>query len=138
MPADEKWDINICLVAAFLAGLQSVLADVVAVVGRKDDERIIQDALCVERVDQRADHVIDAGECLQARAVEGVVRGDLCGVLLRQGQEPGGAGGGFGVEVWGARDLRRGEGGGVLGLRLRKAEDARPVADVRLSLVVGS
>lgn len=135
-PADEERDVDVRLDRALLAGLEPVLADVVAVVRAEDDVRVVEHALRLEHRRQVVDHVVDPGQHLQARAVEGVVGGDHGGVLLGQLPDPARAGGERGVEVWRARYLGVREGGGVFRLRDGRVEDAGPVGDVGFGSIV--
>lgn len=57
-PADDKWDVDVLFKAALLAGLESVLADVVAVVGRVDDVRVVEDAVVFEARDDPVDYFV--------------------------------------------------------------------------------
>lgn len=43
--ADDEWDVDVLFETAFFAGLQTVLADVVAVVGRVENVRVVENAI---------------------------------------------------------------------------------------------
>lgn len=86
--ADDEGNVDVFFEAAFLARLESVLADMVAVVGRVDDVGVIQDAVFVEAGYDTVNNLVHGLEGTQAVTVEVVVELDVGLVLAREGVNP--------------------------------------------------
>ena len=92
-----------------------MLANMVAVIRRVENVRLLPHSQFAERVVESLNHLVDALQSAQAGAVPGVVVSDVGGVLAREVGDPG-AGGGVGsgrVESGVPRDLGVGEKVGV-------------------------
>jgi len=70
---DYKRNVNVFLKSTFLAGVETVLGDVVAVVCRIDDVRIIEDAVFLELCHNAVNKLVHCLESLETGTVEVVV-----------------------------------------------------------------
>lgn len=75
--------------SAFLARLQSVLANVVAVIGRVEDIGFVENAVLGEPADHAVDDLVDCLQSAETIAVEFVVEVDVGLVLFRKAADPG-------------------------------------------------
>lgn len=74
--ADVQGNANVLVEATFLTRRETVLTEVVAVVGRVDDVGVIEDACLIELCDDLLDDLIHALKSLQPGSVEVVNVGD--------------------------------------------------------------
>lgn len=107
--SDNEGHVDVCLEAACFAGVQSVLANVVAVVGRVKDEGVVQHASLLEAGNDGFDNVVDGLQGLQTQPLVLVVVVNDGVVELGELRHPADAAGGIGVEVGRPGDLVLGE-----------------------------
>jgi hypothetical protein len=86
--ADDEGNVDVFFEAAFLPRLESVLADMVAVVGRVDDVGVIQDAVFVKAGYDTVNNLVHGLKGTQAVTVKVVVELDIGLVLAREGVNP--------------------------------------------------
>ena len=86
--ADDEGNVDVFFEAAFLPRLESVLADMVAVVGRVDDVGVVQDAVFVEAGYDTVNNLVHGLEGTQAVTVKVIVELDVGLILAREGVNP--------------------------------------------------
>jgi hypothetical protein len=89
-PPDYQGDVDVFLKSTFLAGVKTVLGDVVAVVCGVDDVRIIKDAVILELCHNAVHKLVYCLESLEAGAVELIVILDDSRVKLWESLNPRG------------------------------------------------
>jgi hypothetical protein len=89
-PADYKGDVDIFLKSTFLARVETMLGDVVAVVCGVDDVCIIEDPVFLELCHNAFNKLIHCLESLEAGTVEAIVILDDSRVKLWESLDPRG------------------------------------------------
>jgi len=89
-PPDYKGDVDVFLKSTFLAGVKTVLGDVVAVVCGVDDVRIIEDAVFLELGHNAVNKLVHCLKSLEAGTVEVIVILDNSRVQLWESLDPRG------------------------------------------------
>jgi hypothetical protein len=87
---DYKGDVGVFLKSTFLAGVKTVLGDVVAVVCGVDDVRIIEDTVLLELCHNAVNKLVHCLESLEAGTVELIVVLDDSRVKLWESLDPRG------------------------------------------------
>jgi hypothetical protein len=87
---DYKGDMDIFLKSTFLAGVETVLGDVVAVISRVDDIRIIEDAVFLKLYHNAVNKLVHCLESLKTGTVEFIVILDDSRVKLWKSLDPRG------------------------------------------------
>jgi hypothetical protein len=87
---DYKRDVDVFLKSTFLAGVKTVLGDVVAVVCGVDDVRIIEDTVLLELCHNAVNKLVHCLESLEAGTVELIVVLDDSRVKLWESLDPRG------------------------------------------------
>jgi hypothetical protein len=81
--AHNQWDIDIFFVSTFLAGLQTVLADVISVIAGVEDIGILKDTMLNQSGDDTINNLIDGLKGSQTITVKAIIEVNVRLVLLR-------------------------------------------------------